>query len=546
MLSGRLEGRPIGVISTASEDPAASGESFTQKINEQYGAGVARFLPLGVKGVSAEDPQVVEAVRSCGGFYFTGGQQTRTTRVLLRRTGERSGALAAIWEVYLKGGILGGSSAGAAVMSDPMITGGRSAKAIRQGAARVGGEAEERGVSMGVGLGFHPGVLYCQHHLERARYGRLLTAVVSDVAETRLGIGVCEDTAWVVDHQKGKASVLGANGVLVVDAAAVEVLADGGWNGVRVHYLSAGDEFLFKTGDVVSSDGKEPREVPKDGAHRFAAWEKNGLQKGLRAMAGGDGTRTLVAEDEGYELSFSTMPETRVAASADGGSVTVAGLVADLKVGELKMGLKLPVGKGMSRVPFQDKVIRVFSYRASNYQDGPLLVVMHGMDRNAEDYRDRAVVLAERFGVLVVAPEFDLNQFPVEAYQRGGVTLNGEVQPKESWTFQAVHEVVAAVRKLEQRADLPLYLVGHSAGGQILTRMAAFLPADAVRIVAANPGTLIFPNRDAEFPLGFGGLPDELGGDEALRRYLAAPLTLYLGDQDFECLGVHGFDDTIF
>ena len=71
-------------------------------------------------------------------------------------------------------------------------------------------------------------------------------------------------------------------------------------------------------------------------------------------------------------------------------------------------------------------------------------------------------------------------------------------------------------------------------------RLAAFMPGEARRIVAANPGSDLFPTRDLPFGYGFGGLPPALGGDEALRAYLAAPLTLYLGtgdivaDKDFD------------
>jgi pimeloyl-ACP methyl ester carboxylesterase len=79
---------------------------------------------------------------------------------------------------------------------------------------------------------------------------------------------------------------------------------------------------------------------------------------------------------------------------------------------------------------------------------------------------------------------------------------------------------------------LPYYLIGHSAGGQFLVRMAAFLPGEAQRIVAANPGSLLFPNRAHRFGYGFGSLPAELSDDSVIRRYLAAPLTLYLGTGD--------------
>jgi hypothetical protein len=79
---------------------------------------------------------------------------------------------------------------------------------------------------------------------------------------------------------------------------------------------------------------------------------------------------------------------------------------------------------------------------------------------------------------------------------------------------------------------MPYYLIGHSAGGQFLIRLAGFVTTDAVRIVASNPGSLLFPTEEMPFPYGFGDLPKELGGEAALQRFLAQPITLYLGTGD--------------
>jgi len=81
---------------------------------------------------------------------------------------------------------------------------------------------------------------------------------------------------------------------------------------------------------------------------------------------------------------------------------------------------------------------------------------------------------------------------------------------------------------------MPYYLLGHSAGGQFVERLAGFIDSGAARIVAANPGTHLFPTCEQKYPFGFGGLPDEVSNDRALRRYLAQPLTLYLGTADVE------------
>src|SRR5262249_50630424 len=151
------------------------------------------------------------------------------------------------------------------------------------------------------------------------------------------------------------------------------------------------------------------------------------------------------------------------------------------------------------------------------------------MLRNAEEYCRNAVPIAERFHVLIAAPLFDTNHFSSDEYNRGGVLKHGVLQPREKWTFARVPMIVDAVRNAEGKRTLPCYFIGHSAGAQFLMRLAAMYPTDAKRIVAANPGTDLFPRLDWEYGFGFGGLPVALSDNAALQRYLNAPLTLYLG-----------------
>jgi poly(3-hydroxybutyrate) depolymerase len=203
----------------------------------------------------------------------------------------------------------------------------------------------------------------------------------------------------------------------------------------------------------------------------------------------------------------------------------------------------LPSGRGEFACTATAETIRVFTYKPAAYRDGPIVVVCHGVSRNAADYRDYAITLAERFNVLVVAPLFDKERFPLARYQRGGLLgADGAVQPRDAWTYAFIPRIVAQVRELEGRPALPYYLIGHSAGGQFLGRLAAFLPGEAVRIVAANPGSHLFPDREQEFGYGFGGLPSALSDDAVLRAYLAAPLTLYLGTGDIT--PEHSFDQS--
>lgn len=193
----------------------------------------------------------------------------------------------------------------------------------------------------------------------------------------------------------------------------------------------------------------------------------------------------------------------------------------------------LPGGRGSAEFSHAGAPLRVFTYKPAGYQDGPLLIVFHGVVRNADQYRDFAIPMADRFGMLLVSPRLDEQHFAEEWYQRGGLLdADGRAKPKEQWMFNVVPAIVAEVRAREQRPALPYYLIGHSAGAQFLVRLAAYQPGEAKRIVAGNAGSLLFPSVDHEFGYGLGGLPPELRDDAMLRRFFAAPLTLYLGTAD--------------
>jgi poly(3-hydroxybutyrate) depolymerase len=193
----------------------------------------------------------------------------------------------------------------------------------------------------------------------------------------------------------------------------------------------------------------------------------------------------------------------------------------------------LPGGRGRVEVPYRGGTLVLHTYKPAHYTDGPLVVVFHGIVRNADQYRDFAVPVAERFGAIVAAPELDEARFPEEWYQRGGVLDEaGKARPRDAWFFDVVPAIVAGVRASEAKPELRYFLLGHSAGAQCLVRLAAFVPVEAQRIIAGNAGSLLFPNTDHAFGYGLGDLPPELRDDVFLRRYLAAPLTLYLGTAD--------------
>jgi dienelactone hydrolase len=192
----------------------------------------------------------------------------------------------------------------------------------------------------------------------------------------------------------------------------------------------------------------------------------------------------------------------------------------------------IPSGDGYQIVKIRGSNLEVFTYKPAGYDGGPLLLVMHGVERDADVYRDNARTIADRFGMVVVAPLFDKSRFPSALYQRGGIVNQKALQPQDKWTGILAVGLVEQLRRDEGRPDLDYYMIGHSAGGQFLARLAPFVPHAAKRIVIANPSSWVFPTAKEDFPFGLGGATSSLANDDFLKRYLAAPITVYLGAAD--------------
>src|SRR5262245_29511648 len=172
----------------------------------------------------------------------------------------------------------------------------------------------------------------------------------------------------------------------------------------------------------------------------------------------------------------------------------------------------IPEGSGKIDVtagPHQSP-IEVFTYKPAAFRDGPLIIVCHGVLRNASVYRDHSREMGDRLRAVIAVPCFDTDRYPTESYQQGGIRREGQPLPRNEWTFSRIPEIVAEIRRREARPEWPWYLIGHSAGGQFAERLTGFLDTGASRVVAANPGTHLLPTRDQPYPFGFGGLPEEL------------------------------------
>jgi alpha-beta hydrolase superfamily lysophospholipase len=185
-------------------------------------------------------------------------------------------------------------------------------------------------------------------------------------------------------------------------------------------------------------------------------------------------------------------------------------------------------GNGQHSVTLGKSTLDVFTWHPKA-KPKLLLVVFHGMHADADNYRDRTRPLAELLGAAVVAPKFAQPEFTQPLYQRGGVAPEGQFVPPGRRTVDLIAPLVAWAQRACGQPGLRYALIGHSAGGQFLSRVAAFAPAVGPRYVIANPSTWVLPSLSEAVPYGLGGSPH---AEQTLRNYLALPITVLLGRED--------------
>lgn len=246
------EGARIAVFASASANPEAAAK-FNMALLNEYGAD-SFFIPVAVKLAgtdylaAADDPDLAAAVRKAGGAYFAGGDQGRITRALRRPDGSNSLVLDALWEMYRNGGVIAGSSAGAAIMSSTMFDEPKTVLAtLKTGVAE--------GHEIAPGLGFiGDDVFVDQHLLVRGRFARMLPAMLKK--GYKLGLGIDENTAMVVGPTR-EVEIIGYKGALVIDLHSAST-EPGAFNltNAKVSYLDNGDRFNIASGEFTPAPDK--------------------------------------------------------------------------------------------------------------------------------------------------------------------------------------------------------------------------------------------------------------------------------------------------
>lgn len=177
--------------------------------------------------------------------------------------------------------------------------------------------------------------------------------------------------------------------------------------------------------------------------------------------------------------------------------------------------------------------IEVGMYRPPNCDGSRLLIVFHGYERDADSYLRSARRVARQTCMTVLAPRLDRERFPSWRYQRAGVRRGIDGIDLTACIGPLILQLVDWGRQHVSRPDADYVLFGHSAGAQMLSRVAAYCPLPSPnRIVIANPSSHVTPTLTERVPYGFRGAGPLSLQKDLLRRYLAQPITIYLGGDD--------------
>ena len=364
----------IGIFPTAS-DKLINANQFVESL-KAYGVKSEQIQILDLTesnaASQADSPVLVGQIRKCTLVFFTGGDQTRITRAL-QPNGRTTAALQAIYDFRKSGGVVAGSSAGAAIQSETMISASglpdesmdEGMDALDFGMTRSIDQPAVRGLLVSPGLGFLKTGIIDQHFSQyRGRLGRLARATIEE--KIRYGFGIDEDAAITVATD-GTIDVLGPGGLTIVDAAGA-TCQDGplgcSITGVHLTCLQRGDRFNAKTGEIILEHRRKPIEAGKESYNgNFLIPDIAGIGAMRQAIISGLGDNTSRKQigitlkhnrhyGHGYRYTFFKTEKTRAYQETNDGPGTVTNVRLDiepvslaLRSPEKELPLDLPIGQ---------------------------------------------------------------------------------------------------------------------------------------------------------------------------------------------------------
>ncbi|MDO5970252.1 hypothetical protein Q4Q35_10585 [Flavivirga aquimarina] len=205
-----------------------------------------------------------------------------------------------------------------------------------------------------------------------------------------------------------------------------------------------------------------------------------------------------------------------------------------------------------------NKSIKVYYHRPKNFNaDSKILMVIPGAGRNGDSYRDAWIEESEKYSVLILSPMYPEKEYPFENYHLCGLMGNLNLKNsityientnmvkldennftftinpnKDEWIFNDFDRIFdLAVNELKSN-QTEYDAFGHSAGGQILHRLAVCAKSSKVnRILASNSGFYTLPDFNTALPFG---IKNTSINKDDLRASFKRNLVLFTGELDNE------------
>ncbi len=352
--SGKVRPR-IAVFGSARPSLAKARDAFEQDAPQglSYGSLFRRygfdpaFVPVALENfrTAAADPRHVALVDAADAVWFGGGNQDFHARCLLNDDGSDSPVMAAVRRVHSRGGVIGGTSAGAAVMDEFTYGGGTSRDYLAQNALAFkplpmipGGASPDPegrtlagGYTRGFGFVTPLDAAVDTHTDARGRYGRMLVAM--RVLDYRHGVAIAEDTALLIRGARG--TVYGTGRVLIADARQASYLPGRPFQvtGVLLNSLRARDAYDFETGAVLTAKPPLPPAPSRAASPVGDVLDRDRLldaMEGLATSAPEAMASEIVLPQGRLRLQLGKTPETRVFHDPATGRFAVQGVSLSL------------------------------------------------------------------------------------------------------------------------------------------------------------------------------------------------------------------------
>ncbi len=239
-LAGGKDARII-VIPNAGSEPVRWSKVQVEEF-EEFGAKADYIL---FTRETADDEANLKKMDWANAVFFLGGDQSDLARDMLGTK-----LLIKVFDIYNNGGVVGGSSAGAAIMSEVMITGN---ELVNKDSTVSFVTIEKGNVEVKTGFGFLKNAIVDQHFLKRKRHNRTIASLIEH--PNLFGIAIDESTGIIV-YPDETFEVLGSYQVLVYDPIDGNNIREDksgnlGISDMKLHVLISGDKFNMKTRKVI-------------------------------------------------------------------------------------------------------------------------------------------------------------------------------------------------------------------------------------------------------------------------------------------------------